>query len=122
MTDEEKCFTEHRISRANAKFNQLRKVLSDTDVNLKRRRKILESCVRSRLLFGIDAGIPKRGQVKKLDACWFQMLRSMVKRGWRRRNVGQDVDPEDLDFSFIYANHQLQHILHTAQRCHPSTT
>ena len=112
-TDEEKCFTEHRRSRANAKFNELRKVLSDQDVNIKSRRKILESCVRSRLLFGIDAGIPNESKVKKLETCWFQMLRSMVKRGWRRRNVGQDVDPEDVDFSFVYSNNQIQHILRT---------
>ena len=41
------------------------------------------------------------------------MLRSMVKRGWKRRNVGQDVDPEDVDFSFVYSNNQIQHILQT---------
>ena len=112
-TDEEKCFTELRISRANAKFNELRKVLFDTDVNIKTRRKVLESCVRSRLLYGIDAGIPKEEQMKKLETCWFQILRSMVKRGWRRQNVGEDVDPEDTDFRFIYSNHQLQNILRT---------
>ena len=112
-TDDKKCFTQHRISRANAKFNELRKVLSDTDVNIRTRRKILESCVRSRLLFGIDVGIPKEEQIKKLETCWFRILRSMVKRGWKRRNVGQDVDPEDLNFSFIYSNNQLQTILRT---------
>ena len=41
------------------------------------------------------------------------MLRSMVKRGWKPRNVGQDVDPEDTDFSFVYSNDQLQSILRT---------
>ena len=55
---DEKGFTEHRISRAKAKFNKLKEVLTDLKVRLKTRRKILQSCVRSRLLYGIAADIP----------------------------------------------------------------
>ena len=109
----EKCFTEHRTSRAKAKFNELRDVLADKKVNLKTRRKILESCVRSRLLYGVEADIPNEAQLKKLESCWFECLRSMVKRGWERRNTGEDVDPEDADFSFIYTNQEIQDILRT---------
>ena len=64
---DEVCYTEHRVSRANAKFNELRNVLSDADVNLRSRRKILEACVRSRLLYGISAWAPKEAEVKKLE-------------------------------------------------------
>ena len=109
----EKCFTEHRASRAKAKFNELRAVLADKKVNLKTRRKILESCVRSRLLYGVEADIPNEAQLKKLESCWFECLRSMVKRGWERRNTSEDVDPEDADFSFIYTNQEIQDILRT---------
>ena len=109
---DEKGFTEYRISRAKSKFNELRDVLADVNVRLKTRRKILEACVRSRLLYGIDAAIPNEAQIKKLEACWMECLRSMVKRGWKRRNIGEDVDPEEIDFGYVYTNQQIQEILH----------
>ena len=48
-------FTVHRIARALAKFNELRNVLTDKKINMKTRKKLLESCVRSRLLYGVQA-------------------------------------------------------------------
>ena len=108
---DEVCYTEHRVSRANAKFNELRNVLSDADVNLRSRRKILEACVRSRLLYGISAWAPKEAEVKKLESCWFGCLRSMVKGGWRRHS---SVDSEENDFRFMYTNLDLERILGTA--------
>ena len=42
-TKDDGCFTEWRISRANAKFNELRNVLTDTDVHMRTRRKLLEA-------------------------------------------------------------------------------
>ena len=111
--DDEKCFTEYRINRAKAKFNELKDVLADTRVNLRTRRKILGACVRSRLLYGTDAVLPNEDQMKKLEACWIGCLRSMVKRGWKRRNIGEEVASEDLDYRFIYTNQQIQDILHT---------
>ena len=48
--DSEKYFTEYRVTRAKAKFNELKDVLADPKVNRRTRRKILEACVRSRLL------------------------------------------------------------------------
>ena len=110
---DEKGFTEHRISRAKAKFNELKEVLTDLKVRLKTRRKILQSCVRSRLLYGIDADIPHEVQIKQLEACWNECLRNMVKKGWKRRNVGEDVEPENADYGFIYSNQQIQEILRT---------
>ena len=48
-TKENACFTDLRITRSIAKFNELRKVLTDTKVNVRTRRKLLEACVRSHL-------------------------------------------------------------------------
>ena len=111
--DDEKAFTEHRTSRAKAKFNELKEVLTDIKVHLRTRRKILEACVRSRLLYGIDAAIPDEAQIKKLESCWNECLRSMVKNGWKRRNVGDDVEPKEADYRYIYTNQQIQDILRT---------
>ena len=111
--DSEKCFTEYRVTRAKAKFNELKDVLADPKVNRRTRRKILEACVRSRLLYGIDAVLPSEVQIKRLETCWMECLRSMVKNGWKRRNIGEDVEAEDVDYRFIYTNQQIQSILHT---------
>ena len=98
---------EHRISRANAKFNQLREVLCDTKVNKRTRWKLLESCVAPRLLYGLQACPPKEADMKKIEACWFQMLRTMVRGGWKRVSN----DPDNPDYRFFYTNNALQTIL-----------
>ena len=111
------CFTEHRTDRAWAKFNELRTVLTDNKVNMQTRRKLLESCVRSRLIYGTQACYPKEHQMKKLEACWYGCMRSMVKGGWRRKHVPKkkkkkDVDEEeDVDYSFVYSNEQVRKIV-----------
>ena len=57
--DPDKSYTDHRIARATAKFNELRKALCDTNVNMQTRRKLLEACVWSRLTHGLHACYPK---------------------------------------------------------------
>ena len=47
--DDKECVTDHQIAKATAKFNELRKVLTDINVNMITRTKLLETCVRSRL-------------------------------------------------------------------------
>ena len=105
----EVCFTEHRVSRATAKFNELRNVLCDSDINLKTRRKILEACVRSRLIYGTSAWNPKEGEIRKLETCWNECLRSMVKGGWRRQESS-----DENDYRFVYTNQDLEDILQTS--------
>ena len=68
--EEKGCFTEHRIARATAKFNEFQKVLTDSRVTMYTGRKILYASVRSRLTFGTQACLPKEHQMKKLEACW----------------------------------------------------
>ena len=104
-------FTEHRIARASAKFNELRTVLCDTDINLKSRRKILEACVRSRLLYGVSAWAPKEREIKQLETCWFRLLRTMVKGGWKRH---ESADESEVDYRFVYTNSDLAGIIQTA--------
>ena len=98
---------EHRISSANAKFQQMREVLCDSKVNRQTRWKLLEACVVPRLLYGFQACYPNEVQLKKIEACWYQLLRSMVGGGWKRVSN----DPENPDFRFVYTNASLERIL-----------
>ena len=98
---------EHRTARASAKFNQLREVLCDPKVRKKTRKKLLESCVVPRLIYGLQACFPNEEETKKIESCWFQLLRTMVRGGWRRVSE----DPEDPDYRFVYTNVELQRII-----------
>ena len=99
--------TEQQTSRATAKFNEFRCVLTDHNVNMSTKKKLLEACVRSRLTFGVQAWLPKEEEIRKLEVCWFQCLRNMVKGGWRRRNR------EEGEYQFVYSNADLQNIVKT---------
>ena len=60
-----------------------------------------------RLLYGLQAAYPKEDHLKKLEACWYQILRSMVRGGWWRASD----DPENPDYRFIHTNKDLESIL-----------
>ena len=113
--DKNECFTQYRRARATSKFNELRGVLTDKAINMKTRRKLLESCVRSRLLYGTQAWYPNEAQMKKLKSCWMTFLRSMVKGGFKRRNVPDGNDGlgegEEADYSYIYNNARIEKIV-----------
>ena len=110
-TKDNASFTDNHIARAIAKFNELRKVLTDTNINMRTRRKFLEACVRMRLTYGVEAYFPNEKQLDRLEACWNELLRSMVRGGWKRVNV--DDDAAEKDWRFIYSNEDIQRILKT---------
>ena len=98
---------ERRTARAWAKFNRLREELCNPKVNKKTRRKLLESCVMLRLVYRLHQACFPKKEMKKIEFCWFQLSRSMVKGGWMRVSE----DPKDIDFRFVYRNNDLQRII-----------
>ena len=95
------------------KFNEFRNVLTNKDVNMHTRRKLLESCVRSRLRYGTQAWYTNEQQLKKLEVYWFQCMRNTVKGGWKRKHVpiGIETDNVEADYSFVYSNEQIRTII-----------
>jgi len=67
--------------------------------------------VRSRLTYGTQAWFPNEQQMRKLEICWFQCLRSMVKGGWKRKET--PVDADENDYSFVYTNKEVENIMKT---------
>ena len=92
--------TEHRIVRANAKFQQLREALCGFRVNKTTHWKLLETCVVSSLLYRLQAYSSSKQQLKKLEACWFKLVRPMIQGRW----TAVLEDPENPDFRFVYTN------------------
>ena len=104
--EDDSCFTELRTSRAIGKFYELKSVLSDKQINMGTRRKLIEACVRSRLVYGTQACFPLEKEMKKLESCWTQNLRYMVKGGWARKG-----EEDDSDYRFIYRNSEIEKIV-----------
>ena len=50
---------------------------------------------------------PDEVQMKKLEVCWFQCLRNMVRGGQRRQNRDEG------EFQFVYSNTDLENIIKT---------
>ena len=75
------------------------------------RKKLLEACVRSRLVYGTQASLPNEKQMKKLEACWYRILRNMIKGGWV---CGESPDEsEEVNYSFLYTNNEVQKVIKT---------
>ena len=120
-----------RISSAFEKWNQLKHVLTDRMVLMSTRTKILEACVRSRLLYSVQAWELSAAEIRKIESIWHGFLRKMVTNGFKRKNVPkeylkarkkvrskkskQDIPkPDDLDWAFIFSNEQLKKITKTS--------
>ena len=75
LNNNKEATTEQQTSKATAKLNELRSVtevylhgsvLTDHNVNVATRRKLLEACVRSRLSYSVQAW---KVDMKKLEVC-----------------------------------------------------
>ena len=51
--------------------------------------------------------------MRKLEVCWFQCLRSMVKGGWKWNETPDDADEDEVDYSFVCTNKELENIMKT---------
>ena len=117
-----------RISSAYQKWNELKHVFTDKRIFMSTRIKLLEACVRSRLLYSCQSWDLLASEVTKLESIWHGFLRRMVKNGFKRKNVppeylkakklakksGVDVpEPEGLDWAYMYSNENLRSITKT---------
>ena len=55
--------------------------------------------------------LPNAKQMKKLEACWYRILRNMIKGGWA---CGESPDEsEEVNYSFLYTNIEVQEVIKT---------
>ena len=84
---------------------------------------ILEACVRSHLLYSAQSWELTASELNKLETIWHGFLRKIVANGFKHKNVlveylkeSKDAkksnvtvpEPDDLNWSFVYNNSQLQ--------------
>ena len=99
-------FVDNRILSATGKFNDLKYVLTDHKVTMET-RKILEACVRSRLVYCTEVQLPNEDELRKLESCWHSLLRRMVKNRWKRKINSEGEDT----FAFKYTNSDTERII-----------
>ena len=80
-----------RISSAFQKWNELKHVLTDRRIKMSTRVKILEACVRSRLLYSAQSWELSASELRKLETIWHGFLRKMINNGFKRKNVPQGI-------------------------------
>ena len=77
-------FLIHQISSAYAKWNE-RKSVYDKRIFLSTRVKFLEACVRSRLLYSVQAWQLGAEEMRKLESVWCGFLRRLVNGEFSRK-------------------------------------
>ena len=89
------------------------------------RIKLLEACIRSRLLYSAQSWDLSACELRKLETIWHGFLRKMITNGFKRKNVSQEYliaqkkakksntivpEPDDLDWAYVYNNEKLREI------------
>ena len=125
-------FLNFRISSAFQKWNELKHILCDRKILMSTRIIFLEACVRSRLVYSVQAREMTTKEYRKIESIWFSFLRKMVVNGFKRKNVPPEYlkalkqskkrakkdqtpvpKPDDLDWAYVFSNKQLQDITKT---------
>ena len=74
------CVLHARIGAAFQKWNELKHVLTDRRIRLSTRVRFLTTCVRSRLLYSIQAWALTEAELDTSEVIWTGFLRRMVKK------------------------------------------
>ena len=116
-------FLNHQIASAYSKWNELKSILLDKRIFLSTRIKFLEACIRSRLLYSVQAWQLGAREMQKLESVWHGFLRRMVKGGFKRKNAPKDkndnsIPPEEIDWSFLLSNEKIREITKTTEIKH----
>ena len=127
--DDPSHYLSFRISSAYQKWNELKHVFTDLRIFMSTKVKLLEACVRSRLLYSSQSWDLSASELRKLESIWHTFLRKMIKNGFKRKNVPPEYlkakkkaknsntiipEPEGLDWAYIFSNEKLRKITKTS--------
>lgn len=93
----------------------MKAVFLDKRIFLTTRIKFLEACVRSRLLYSVQAWQLNSREMQKLECVWHGFLRRMVKGGFSRKNAPKNkkdtsIPKDEIDWSFKLSNERIREI------------
>lgn len=111
-------FLAHQIPSAYAKWNEIKNVLLDKRIHLSTRVRFLEACVRSRLLYSVQAWSLNAKEMQKIESIWHGFLRRLIKGGFKRQNAPKDkndnsIPQEEINWAYKISNKRLAQITKT---------
>ena len=111
--DDPSHYLSFRISSAYQKWNELKHVFTDKIIYMSTRVKLLEACVRSRLLYSCQSWDLYASEIRKLESIWHGFLRRMKAKKEAQKS-GLDVpEPQGLDWAYVLNNENLRSITKT---------
>ena len=93
-----------------AAFNKSRHTLTDRRINMQARINLLESLVRSKLLYSVQAWQLSQEELRKLEVVYRNFLRKMIRGGFRK--VGAN-GAGKCEHAFVVSNKKLYEITRT---------
>ena len=98
-------FVHAQIASAHQKWSEIKEVLTDGEIQMSTRLMFLETCIRSRLLYSIQACRLSNDGLMKLEVVWMNFLRRLVKGGFKR----QHTETEE-NWAYKYSNDDILRI------------
>lgn len=90
-----------QISSAWEKWSEMKGVLTDREVQLWVRVKLLEAYIRPRLVYSVQATQLPKSDMDKLETIWINFLRKMVKGGYTRKG-NRSAEDEEAEWNWAY--------------------
>ena len=111
-------FLTHQISSAYAKWNEMKNVLLDKRIHLSTRVRFLEACVRTRLLYSVQAWSLNAKEMQKIESLWHGFLRRLIKVGFKRQNAAKDkndnsITQEEINWAYKISKKRLTQVTKT---------
>ena len=98
------------------KWSKMKHILLDHRILLNVRVRLLETCVRNRLLYSVQWWQLSAKEPIRVEVVWDSFLRRMVKGGFKRKNVPkvkENIKKTDMDWAFVINNEKLREITKT---------
>ena len=85
--------------------------------------RFLEACVRSRLLYSVQAWQLSARELQRIEVVWNGFLRRMVKGGFARKNAPKNkndtsIPTEEVDWAFKLSNENIRKLTKTTEISH----
>lgn len=114
LTDDPKRpqYITNQIGFAWSKWAEIKGVLCDREISLWIRVRMLETMIRSRLVYAVQSDRLKAAERNKLDSIWVNFCRKLLKGGYRRKK--DTADGEDGDYAYCLSNAEVLRICKTS--------
>ena len=96
-----------QIGAAYQKYTEMKGVFTDKEIAMPIRVSLLETYVRSRLLYSVQTRRLKAREVARLNSIWMNFLRRIVRGGFNRQHIYVEGEIEEENWAYKYSNNDI---------------